>query len=214
MVLVSLSLISASAQNLVPNPNFALFDDCPAGFGELNNCKYWYNPTFSNPDYFSTCHDTLSGSSHIVGVPINAYGTQSSISGAYLGISTFADGWVDEREYAGVDIPILLPGAKYRVLMTVSLSDYSYYATRPPDVLFYKNMDTFIATTFLLARTPQVVFSAAGHITEKVYWVTVIDSFIADSAYTRMMIGNFSNDAATTKTYCRVVGRQMLACFI
>jgi hypothetical protein len=200
MVLVSLSLVSASAQNLVPNPNFALHDDCPTGQGELEKSKFWYNPTGATPDYYAACHDTMSGSSHTVGVPDNIGGTQSSSSDAYLGIGTLTDASPNGREYAGVNIPALLPGAKYRVLITLSLADNVFFATRPPDVLFYKNMDTFTATLSVLARVPQVVFSAAGHITDKVNWVTVIDSFIADSAYTRMMIGNFSNDAATTKT--------------
>lgn len=45
--------------------------------------------------------------------------------------------------------------------------------------------------------TPQIDYSPSGAITDKTNWTKLSSTFIADSAYTHMLIGNFKEDAVT-----------------
>jgi hypothetical protein len=161
---------------------------------------HWYLPSGGSTDYFNACHDTLSGSMHSAGVPDNAWGSQASASNAYIGIVTLAPSIVNYREYAGVVVPSLISGAAYRVLLKLSLCDGCFLATHAPSVFFFKDMDTINLVNTALPYIPQVDFNNAGHITDKTNWVTVMDTFIASSSFTHMLIGSFRNDATTTFT--------------
>jgi hypothetical protein len=198
--LLLLFTATVQAQNIVPNPNFALFNSCPTGLAQIGKCMHWYLPSAGTTDYFNACHDTLSGSMHSAGVPDNAWGSQAAASNAYIGIGTLAQSIANYREYAGVVIPSLMSGASYRVLLRLSLSEASYAATAPPAVFFFKNMDTLNMTMSALPYLPQVEFNYAGHIADKINWVTVTDTFTASDAFTHLLIGNFRNDAFTSYT--------------
>lgn len=189
------------SQNLVHNPSFEDFSSCPASWGQINRCNGWYSNTTGTPDYFNSCHDTLPSSPHNVGMPDNGFGHQASAGRAYAGLITVSSTSPDYREYLGSRIPPLIPGAAYKVTLVVSLADICDHATDAPSIFFYKDMDTFLSLTNTnLPYTPQIAYSSAGHITNKLIWTTVIDSFIADSAYTQLAIGNFKNNASTTFT--------------
>jgi hypothetical protein len=187
------------SQNLVPNPDFVQYTTCPYGLGELDSCLYWHSPSVASPDYFNVCHDTLSGTNHDVGVPVNVFGSQPSLSNSYIGIATWAISPPNYREYAEVDLPALEIGARYRVLLRVSLGDNSSYATAAPSVFFYKDGNVYQTTNKELPFTPQISFTP-DHITDKVNWVTISDTFTADSAFKHMIIGNFNDDVNTTRS--------------
>lgn len=196
LFLLLFAAVLARAQNLVPNNNFSQFRTCPSGPGEIDSCLYWHNFSTGTPDYFHVCHDTMSGSAHSFGVPVNNAGNQSSASGSYIGLHTLA-GTTLLREYVRVKIPALQVGALYRVTLVISLSDICMYATRSPSVYFCKNTDTFFAVNSHLSLPAQVRFLDHGFISDKLNWTTVSDSFSADSSYTQMVIGNFSDNLGT-----------------
>ncbi len=191
---------SVHAQNVVPNPSFSEFITCPNNPGELNKAKYWYNPTNSSTDYFHSCY---TASTTWFGTPGNYAGYQVPTStfegGGYIGMVTYSTG-SSPHEYARTNIPALMPGQAYKVLMRISLSDSFYLATHAPGIFFFVNADTAVSSLSVLPYTPQVTFTSAGHITDKVNWVTLIDTFVADSAYTHLIIGNFTPDASVTST--------------
>ncbi len=199
IILLLIAAGNTHAQNLVPNADFALYSTCPYGLGELDSCLYWHSPSVASPDYFNICHDTLSGTNHDVGVPINVFGSQPSLSNSYIGIATWAISPPNYREYAEVDLPALEIGARYRVLLRVSLGDNSSYATAAPSVFFYRVGNVYQTTNKELPFTPQISFTPE-HITDKVNWVTISDTFTADSAFKHMIIGNFNNDVNTTRS--------------
>jgi hypothetical protein len=186
-------------QNLVPNANFSDFKSCPSMAGELDSCRFWRNPTRGTPDYFHACHDTLAGTTHTYGVPSNKYGYQESTSNSYIGIDVYNFGSGNKREYAETDIPSMIPGATYKVTMRISLADICYYATAAPSVFFYRNAVVHTTTDTVLAFVPQVKFGS-DFITNMAGWTTVADTFVADSAYTHLVIGNFLNNASTAYT--------------
>jgi len=186
-------------QNLVPNPNFSDFRTCPSMAGELDSCRFWYNPTRGTPDYFHACHDTILGTTHSYGVPTNKYGYQESNSKSYIGIDVYSYGNGNKREYAATNIPSLEAGATYKVSMSISLADICYYATAAPSVFFFLNTSIQTTSDTVLPFFPQVTFGS-DFITNALDWTTVTDTFIADSAYTHLVIGNFRNNIATPHT--------------
>ncbi|MES2702195.1 MAG: T9SS type A sorting domain-containing protein [Bacteroidota bacterium] len=195
-----LSTAPAWSQNIVPNPDFALHDACPTNWDQLSKCKYWFNPTHATPDYYNACHDSLPGSPHIVGMPANTLGDQASVTNAYTGIITYSSIDTEWREYIAANIPALIPGRSYKVSLKVSLADKSKFATNAPSVGFYivpPSVPTGFASD--LSLTPQIGYDT-GDITDKTNWTTLVDTFVADSAYSLLVIGNFEPDGLTHMT--------------
>lgn len=191
---------AAMGQNLVQNPTFANYDICPDAHSQIERCQHWRAPTvFVSTDYFHECNNTLPGTTGLYGVPSNiGSGYQPSSSGSYIGLFTFVS--TDTKEYAATDLPPLLPGESYRVVMVVSLFNGSMYGVDGLGAYFYnlKKPDTNSYT--LITHTPQIDYSWYGAITDTQNWVTLVDTFVADSAYEHMVIGCFKADAAQTKT--------------
>jgi outer membrane protein OmpA-like peptidoglycan-associated protein len=73
------------SQNLVMNPSFEEFNDCPTSISQLQNCKYWSTPNAATTDFFHSCSNTFSSTQ-----PINAIGVQKARTGnGYIGIITY-----------------------------------------------------------------------------------------------------------------------------
>jgi hypothetical protein len=89
---IILLFASAKAQNLLPNPSFEEYDQCPTGFGDFNGfVSAWINTSISGaagtPDYFNACNtDECS-----VGVPFNRQADYApALTGeAYSGFFTY-----------------------------------------------------------------------------------------------------------------------------
>lgn len=78
--------ISLCGQNLVPNPSFEEYTECPlsvAGLGPVAESWYSWNET---PDYFNACSNDIGGNA---GTPNNTWGFQWPITGvAYASLAT------------------------------------------------------------------------------------------------------------------------------
>jgi OOP family OmpA-OmpF porin len=83
------------AQNLVPNPSFEDYNNCPSSisngypiayspaYHNFPTALYWVTPLITTPDYFNICDTTKQGH----GVPDNSAGFQIPHSGnAYAGM--------------------------------------------------------------------------------------------------------------------------------
>jgi hypothetical protein len=191
-----LLLKSSHGQNIVPNPNFSEKLSCVDDLGQVFRCKHWYQPTGGSSDYYNSCHDSLLGANHRVGVPVNALGNQASASNANVGFYTYMGG-LNVREYVGTDIPPLTVGKKYRVTLSVSVAEKSTRGTNGLEVFFYNSLSLSPDSTGVVAVSPQINFSTAAIVTDTLNWVVISDTFTADSAYTHLMIGNFKTDAET-----------------
>ncbi len=92
------SLSSAFAQNLVPNPSFEEYEECPTEVGQVFNATGWYS-ALESPDYFNACSSSNDVNTFAIDVPINHAGFQEPATGsAYIGLFSFfiVD---DYREY-------------------------------------------------------------------------------------------------------------------
>ncbi|MCD6011385.1 MAG: hypothetical protein K0Q79_1247 [Flavipsychrobacter sp.] len=190
---------SSNAQNIVPNSNFAIVSSCPTLVGEITKSVGWYQPTYGSSDYFNGCGATVSS---IVSVPTNLLGTQTNHANAYAGVCTYdeGDGGINYREYIARDIPALVPGHKYRVSIRVSLADKSKYATNGLGVYFYIVAKPNGTTESVIPVTPQVDYTTSGQITDKTSWTGLFRTFIADSAYTHLVVGCFLSNAVQNRS--------------
>lgn len=187
------------AQNLVPNPSFEDTVACPDfPLPNISSAKHW--SSYGNTcDYFNAC---ANGQQQLFGVPSNFAGEQNAnLGNAYAGLLTWyvnAGGFV--REYIGVELtePLII-GIKYYVSCYVSNGDSSGEAPSSTNNLGFR----FSTVEYFNINGMMVPTDNFSHvhedtlITNKTGWTNVAGSFIADSAYQYLAVGNFYDDAHT-----------------
>ena len=189
-------------QNLVPNPSFEDTTACPYDYCQIHRAIGWTSWGYT-PDYLNACAMNANPWSQ-VSTPDNGWGIQSPASGnAYIAQYTFSSS-ILVREYSGIKLlnPLTV-GQKYFASVKVSLADDTKYATNKLGLLFTTNSyakDTSNCNQDLPLIPPNYaqVFSDSI-ITDKINWTTISGSFIADSAYEYIVLGNFfDNDNTDT----------------
>lgn len=186
-----MTVLNARAQNILLNANFKERWGCPLMEGQTDSCKYWYSETGGTPDYYNAC----AGSYTYTGIPGNMAGYQASSSGSYMGIFCYQQSFTNVREYIGTTFPSLTIGKKYAVTINVSLADKGKYATEGLGVYFYKDGKPGIPSAFsMLTVTPQIDYTPYWLIMDRLNWMQLTDTFIADSAYTHLVIGSYKDD--------------------
>ncbi|MDP1803041.1 MAG: T9SS type A sorting domain-containing protein [Bacteroidota bacterium] len=178
--------------NLVPNPSFESYTICPNGLSEINEAIGWdsFNGT---PDYFNQCSTDPSAD-----VPNNAFGYQLPFNGdSYAGIIAYYNGGL-AREIMGTQLTTPLSiSQKYFV---------SFMVNRGNDNVFvgYSTNKVGVKLTNMKSYTVNINNTAHFYnnaiVTDTLNWVRIFGSFIVDSAYQYLMIGNFFDDANTTIT--------------
>jgi hypothetical protein len=179
--------------NLVPNPSFEDTVYCPFGTNQIDACANWLN--FGNsPDYFNACNPFG------MSVPNSVFGFQYAHSGnAMAGIGTYrkklSPNGPNYREFIGnaLTLPCQI-GTKYYL---------SFYTNWSGNLLMASNNIGLKLSTvpfdscckpplnnFAIIRTDSVLADTLN-------WVRIQGSFIADSAYQYVMIGNFYVDSLT-----------------
>lgn len=207
--------LRCEAQNLVPNPSFELVDTCPVFPAVLN-----YNPesrpndwfSFSgSPDYFNACE----GANAFGGVPQNILTFQHAQDGqAYSGMLA----WLpqDHREMIGAELiePLIIgqtyygsfwanaayggngtvfaAGACNHMGMLLTMEPYYWTPTQP-----------VFPPEFGLRNYAQIKSDSV--ISDTVSWTLISGSFVADSAYRYVVIGNHFDNANTTARAIRLV---------
>lgn len=190
--LVTLIWTYASAQqNLVSNPSFEEYTECPTGSGQIYFAQA-YSAFRGSPDYFNSCAPTSSSYS----VPSNAFGYQQAASGnAYVGIICFVNSVFGREIIANNLIAPLSVGQKYFITFNVSKADDSSiggYSINKIGAKFSKDMYTDINIDNSAHIYTNIVVS------DTINWTRIAGSFIADSAYQYIAIGNFFDDVNTT----------------
>lgn len=123
IVLMALWSLSARSQNLVANPGFEDYYDCPWTTTQINECKGVFNPVDfiaspSTSDYFNSC----APSSSIATVPLNSFGYQMPFEGnGYIGLGVYSSGFT---EAAQIKLSQSLEtGKRYKFTFYVSLTN-------------------------------------------------------------------------------------------
>jgi gliding motility-associated-like protein len=194
--------------NLVPNPAFEEYTDCPNSLNQFENCLNWYNLFQESPEYYNACN---SNPASAASVPIhsNVFYKQPRSGNAYAGIiSTFLNSNVNIREYIGVKLNAKL---KKGVLY------YSEFYVSPRNNIMEDNnfcvIDRFGCsfsrdTIFdvLLPSKPmkkQNYFGHQGGLIEELDTWTKISGCVLGDNEEYVTIGNFDeNEDVSTKTEC------------
>ena len=184
-------------QNLVSNPGFESHTQCSYAYNQIWYCVDWTGvpgcPSITDvADYFTGC-----GASGFAPPDISPAWQMPHGGDSYIGI-TSASNWGNCREYAQtLLIDSLIPGVKYNVSYYANLAGKSYFclASNKLGALFttYEIPDnvSLPALNFAHVFTDTVISDTVG-------WFHFSSSFIADSSYKFMTIGNFFDAAQTT----------------
>ncbi len=175
-------------KNLVPNPSFEEYEQCPSNYGKENyiEAKHWSNYHYT-PDYFNEC-----ATNENVGVPSNFFGFQKASDGkAYVGLTVYHNS--APNELLGMElIEPIKKGKRYKFSIKVSLAEkYSNYATDNIGILFTNTPETAHDCGRYHFKSDKVIKDADS-------WTTIEGIFIADSDYKHMLIGNFFDRTKTT----------------
>ncbi len=193
---------AAHAQNLVPNPGFEESDSCTFGLG-LGALHDWYSASIT-PDHLQSCQPYGTAN----GLPMNMFTYQEPYDGnSCVGIFTYTpyDDGVEQREW--IMAPLLeplVPGQAYYCSFRANaafggnlLHPTIWLASNHVGMLFttYDRHSTHwdplpAPLNYAHVSYPQILADTVG-------WTLVSGNFVADSAYSYLMIGNFFSNALT-----------------
>ncbi len=193
-------LQTLNSQNLVENPSFEAYVNCPKRLGNFStDVKGWSTPTEGSTDYFNGCSTEM-------GTPKNFNGSQPANFGqGYAGLYLFAPD--DYREYFQTKLlQPLKEGTKYRVSFYVSLAERSDFAIKEFGVLFSKDKLRIPVKKELSKKLLYQQKENAYNYLEIGYsnfysdtqdWILVHTEFVAKGSEKYLMIGNFKSNART-----------------
>jgi len=187
ILLLLLTLSSLSAQNLVFNGSFEIYQSCPKYQSQIKLAGGWDRPTDGTPDYFNAACGTS-----VIGVPNNFMGSQTPRSGnAYAGFYLYQtddpDGY---REYVTNELKTSLEKGKvYYVKFYVALAKLSECAVGNIGVLFSEDI-TKTGSAARIIDKPQLNYNTKV-IADSGKWVEMLWTYKAKGNEKFMTIGNF-----------------------
>ncbi len=195
------ALLRCEAQNLVPNPGFEETDSCTFGLG-LGELHDWYS-AYLTPDHLQSCQPYGTAN----GLPMNQFTYQHPFEGnSCVGIHTYdGDSGQEGREWLMVlMLDTMVPGVTYYCSFLAN-AGFGGNVTNPNIWLASSHLG-MLFTTYNRQWTwgdPYPTAMNQAHIlhpqilSDTVGWNLVSGSFVADSAYTYLMLGNFFSNVLT-----------------
>ena len=192
LIIIFSSCRFCEGQNLAPNPSFEDTVACPQQTGDVEKAQFW-NKCYNSPDYFNACSTTP-----YIGVPNNTwFGYQFPHTGnAYMGEFCYNIGAPWYREIIGAPLTQTLTiGTKYFLSVYISRAELFEWASdhfgfRFSTVPFVQGTNPVNLGNFSHYFSPNIISDTIG-------WTKISGSFVADSAYSYIMIGNFYNNTIT-----------------
>jgi gliding motility-associated-like protein len=196
-VFISLIFIClcANAQNLVMNPSFEEYYQCPTGIANIEDCKHVFNPMCANsqsvwcissPDYFNACASINSNAN----VPNTFTGYQIAKDGqAYVGFA----GATFYREYIQIKLSeSLVHGNTYPFSFYMNLANYSNITTNQVGLKFV--MDSVIYSQNYLWQIMSADWVSNEYITDTAGWQLLQGEYVAKGGEQWVIVGNFYPD--------------------
>lgn len=189
-------------QNLVRNPSFENFINCPVKLGNLEkDVEDWRMPTLGSTDYFNGCSEAM-------GTPKNFNGQQPADFGVgYVGFYMYAPN--DYREYIEASLTSTLKkGERYSVSFYVSLAERSDFAVKEFGIRF-SEFPVQVETNKVLSNmhffklkgdtSNQLEIKYSEFYSDEIEWIKLTQEFVANGTENYMIIGNFKNNKRTQK---------------
>ena len=199
--LLFMAPLRCEAQNLVPNPGFEETDSCTFGLG-LGALHHWHS-AFGTPDHLQSCQPYGTAN----GLPLNLFTFQQPFEGnSCAGIFTF-DGHTGTEYREWLMVPLqetMVPGQTYfcsfranAAFGGTSMTPQNWLASDHLGMLFTTYDRQWVWGDPYPATLNQAQILYPQILSDTVGWTLVSGSFVADSAYTYLMIGNFFSNALT-----------------
>lgn len=211
LVIFLFLMLAVSGQNLVYNPSFELYTNCPQHLGSFHkDVLHWSAPTAGSTDYFNACSEAM-------GTPENFNGAQRPRFGeGYAGIYLYAPD--DYREYLQANlITGLVKGERYLVSFYVSLAERSDFAISDFGLCF---SDQAVVSPIKNTLTKMQLYKNKGHqftfldlkngkyLKNSRDWYKVEGAFTAKGGERYLVIGNFKNNIQTRKHHLKKRAKQ------
>jgi hypothetical protein len=199
IAIIALSGKCKAQLNLVPNPSFEDTINCyTSGIAGLNGCLYWYSCR-SSPDYWTDCSPSDQ-------IPNIGFAYQYAHSGnKMIGFATYVTSNLippgNFREIPGVDlIQPTISGQRYYFSMYIN----QCYNNKP---LWYcslgsNRMGVKLTNANYNQGVPVPINNSLDYVdtvfhTDTLNWTKISGSFLSNGSFTKLMIGNFFDDAHT-----------------
>ncbi|MFM2225568.1 MAG: hypothetical protein RJA07_1770 [Bacteroidota bacterium] len=199
---------NANAQNLIPNPSFEQNQNCLFAINQYNSIDScvvnWTDPIDNFTQYFNPCNADSN-----YRTPLSGGAYQAAKDGnAYVGISMIAKNASDTTDYHQYIqtkfTQHLIIGKKYSFKMYVNLADSMEFDGSGGQSMVFacNNVGVFFSTWKAFFNhtsisnpiyiKPQLLFTQV--VKDTANWTELSQTFIADSAYEYITIGNFMHD--------------------
>lgn len=190
------------SQNLVPNPSFETYTNCPQGPSTLGtDVPPWSTPDTATPDYYNVCYTPIIPLAPSMDVPSNIQGYQNARTGdGYAGIIS-ADNTLsinaNYREYIQIQLSSpLVAGTEYCIEFYWSLADNSPHYVEEIGV-YLSNTVTNLLQSTTLPFTPQLEQTGTP-LNDTTNWVPFQQNYTAVGGEQYIIIGNFRTPGNTT----------------
>lgn len=185
---------STFGQNIVANGSFEDYSSCPDLWtdwsqAQISKSAGWYIPTLGTTDFFHVCG--TNGAS----IPNTMFGYMNPdniMDSAFAGMETYSANPAAVREYMAYDISPLTIGTLYHVTLKIVPSPNSSLYTDCFGVYFLTSTNVIDRNSQRIIVNPQINYENFG-IQSDSTWKMLTGNFIADSAYTKIMVGCFEH---------------------
>lgn len=193
--------------NLVPNPSFEDTVGCPTNLSGQNGDQIykltnWF-PAGNSPDYFNICSNLN------VSIPFNYFGYQFPLSGnGYVGLYTSGNypTQPNYREYVGVELnQSMVVGTKYYFKMAVCAAHsgaYTFFNSISNNMGIKLSSSHYESLNNPLIPDNLPTLNYDTIISDSINWKIINFSYVADSSYGYMYLGNFYDDTNTDTLIC------------
>ncbi|MBK5285058.1 MAG: T9SS type A sorting domain-containing protein, partial [Bacteroidia bacterium] len=181
------------AQNLVPNYSFEDTVTCPTNLDQVNKAVGW-SAFRASPDYFNIC-----SSSQFVRVPNTNFGYQYPRTGnGFIGLHCY-----HVRENIGVQLmtPLTIGETYYGSMYVVRALGGIPGCNVAINRIGMKLSTVPYSFSSPISTDNYAQIFANSVISDTLNWIEVSGSFIADSSYQYLSLGNFFNDSMTTAIF-------------
>lgn len=196
--------INLFSQNLVPNPSFEVYDECPVDmtdYPQKDLIPDWFMPNKGTSDYFNACTVIQ------VGVPRNFIGNIWAFNGkAYAGIvlleihpsDTAGNKLLHYREYLQAELKEpLIKGQYYEVKLFYAIATYSTYCVNGLGIYLSEDKIKNRKNYRVLNYKPQLFAENIPIIKERDIWHELSDTIKSNGDEQYITIGNFFDDKHT-----------------
>lgn len=191
-------LIRLSGQNLVPNGSFEEYDYCPDHWSQFDENVVDWTVSANSPDYMNACRDSID-----VGIPYNLFGYQFPSDGAaYVGVCTYKFNAPMFREFITAALPSPVDVGQV-VFLSMKVAPGGG-GSSPTMSAKWTSRGIGVRLSTQPFSWPQTSFpnSASLFLDEVLLdtsnWTVLSGSFIADSSYQYVSVGNFFEDSLSS----------------